>query len=294
MKLIDFLLNNQQITFHKNCPTMQEQGTLEILARALPRAVVFDATDVAATTAPQFLPVSRFHCVNLPYPFIWVEADLPTAKEHNGVLMYRIFPEDMRKAGRAIALGADSYIGTIAIISPTDKKSYDPIVVFSMVVAIDEYGKALEPPIGNDDGYEDVYPMGFEDKIISQSLINTEFAWQTLALLHCKNVSIQDHSGLWPSRQARRVAERKGLPGPVKYKTLVVKPLATSGTADGSKAGSHEAKAMHICRGHYATYTEERPLFGKHHGTFWIQPHVRGNPEVAIIEKSYKVKGKPQ
>jgi len=47
-------------------------------------------------------------------------------------------------------------------------------------------------------------------------------------------------------------------------------------------------RRKHFCRGHYATYTKDKPLFGKYVGTFYKSPHVRGNAEVGTIVKDYK------
>ena len=49
-------------------------------------------------------------------------------------------------------------------------------------------------------------------------------------------------------------------------------------------------RALHMCRGHFKTYTEEAPLFGRHTGTFWWQPSIRGNAENGTIMKDYTVK----
>lgn len=47
--------------------------------------------------------------------------------------------------------------------------------------------------------------------------------------------------------------------------------------------------AFHMCRGHFKTYTEEAPLFGKYAGTFWWQPQARGKKENGTISKDYEV-----
>ena len=52
---------------------------------------------------------------------------------------------------------------------------------------------------------------------------------------------------------------------------------------------SPENVAFHICRGHFKTYTEDSPLFGKYAGTFWWQPQARGKVENGTITKDYAV-----
>jgi hypothetical protein len=47
-------------------------------------------------------------------------------------------------------------------------------------------------------------------------------------------------------------------------------------------------KAMHICRGHFAVY-DERPLFGKYKGRFWVPQHVKGSSQEGVVVKEYSV-----
>jgi hypothetical protein len=49
-------------------------------------------------------------------------------------------------------------------------------------------------------------------------------------------------------------------------------------------------RALHICRGSFATYTEDAPLFGRVVGTVWRPPHVKGNEAAGKVNKNYKIK----
>jgi hypothetical protein len=46
-------------------------------------------------------------------------------------------------------------------------------------------------------------------------------------------------------------------------------------------------RALHIVRGHFASYTKDRGLFGKYQGQFWRPQHRRGSADAGIVEKSY-------
>lgn len=109
-----------------------------------------------------------------------------------------------------------------------------------------------------------------------------------LSLLHCRNVEIRDRP---ISRQQRRVAERSGKPA-ITYKELVIDAFRRQVRYETSQSGESEIKrALHICRGHFATYTDDNPLFGKYTGTFWRPMHVRGDKAAGEIRKTYKIKG---
>ena len=103
-----------------------------------------------------------------------------------------------------------------------------------------------------------------------------------VALLHCKNVELVDEP---LTRQQRRLKERKAR---TIYKVLAIKEGDKSYRYlehghDGSK------KALHLCRGHFRTYTDDAPLFGRVIGTFWIPAHVKGNKQFGEVVKDYKV-----
>ena len=49
-------------------------------------------------------------------------------------------------------------------------------------------------------------------------------------------------------------------------------------------------KALHICRGHFKTYTGKAPLLGKHTGTYWWNDCVLGSEDVGVRVKDYTVR----
>jgi hypothetical protein len=111
----------------------------------------------------------------------------------------------------------------------------------------------------------------------------------SLAFLHCKNVTVEDATDA-RTRQQRRFDERRGV-APVTFKTLVIDPSMGRKATPAQRRDAHDpVTRLHICRGHFSTYTEEKPLFGKYAGTFWIPAHVRGSAEVGMVGKDYRVK----
>ena len=111
-------------------------------------------------------------------------------------------------------------------------------------------------------------------------------AYFAISLLHCRNVEVRDRP---VSRQVRRMAERKGQPVIV-YKELVIDAFRKQVRYETQGDGGNEIKrALHICRGHFATYGDHNPLFGKYTGTFWRPMHVRGHKEIGEVKKTYKV-----
>lgn len=143
--------------------------------------------------------------------------------------------------------------------------------------------------------FNDAWPGLFREALDSKSKNFTQFlmrqVWMPVAfaigLTHCKNVSIEERL---PPRQQRRQSERKGDPI-LKYHEIVIDPTKTHQPSTGAKRHDDKpSKALHIARGHFAHYTEDRPLFGKYTGTFWRPAHVRGSADIGTVYKDYKVK----
>lgn len=110
-------------------------------------------------------------------------------------------------------------------------------------------------------------------------------AWMAISLMHCKNIELVDRK---LSRQYKRKCKRKGIQ-PIVWKTLVVEPFKKQVISETGLNESGIKKALHICRGHFATYGEDKPLFGKYAGTFWKPAHVRGSTQYGKVQKDYQI-----
>lgn len=112
-----------------------------------------------------------------------------------------------------------------------------------------------------------------------------EPAMLALTFLNCKDTTIREDV---PLRAIRRRMEKEGKPQS-KYYVLDIKPLRNAVQSRQAHSGETLSKALHYCRGHFAVYTEENPLFGKHTGRYWRQPHLRGKVEAGVVVKDYKI-----
>jgi hypothetical protein len=109
-----------------------------------------------------------------------------------------------------------------------------------------------------------------------------------ISFLHCKNVTIQREE--IPVALRKRQAER-GRTWTATFKTLEITPLKAVLERAASENHAGLKRALHICRGHFANY-EERGLFGKYPGRFWIPQHMRGSVQQGAVLKDYKVNAK--
>jgi hypothetical protein len=105
--------------------------------------------------------------------------------------------------------------------------------------------------------------------------------WRFLAFLSCTNVRARD---IAPAKVAQQMRRLKGRPPLVTHKVLELQPRTSAG---GGESKGLWTNRVHLCRGHFATYTKEAPLFGKYVGRFWIPPHARGDRSRGVITKEY-------
>lgn len=118
----------------------------------------------------------------------------------------------------------------------------------------------------------------------------------TLGYLGAVNVETTEHRSPLQRQQRRSVERREGVPYQVTYKTLDV--VSGSGQRRHRRAlttlQGRSREAAHMVRGHLKTYTEEAPLFGRHVGTWYWPPHVRGSETDGQIVKDYRVRTAPE
>jgi hypothetical protein len=110
----------------------------------------------------------------------------------------------------------------------------------------------------------------------------------TTCFMHCKNVAVRDAPAP-PARLARAYRKRHGRPLTT-YKVLAIDPMRQVLRREGQADETGLRRAVHLCRGHFVHYTEERPLFGKVAGTFWRPMHLRGSPSEGLALKDYRVR----
>jgi hypothetical protein len=107
-----------------------------------------------------------------------------------------------------------------------------------------------------------------------------------ISFTHVKNVDVVEVDP--DTRLSRAFEKRHGRPLKKQY-VLDIGVMKRYLERDGQASRHGLANAMHVCRGHFKTYTSERPLFGSVTGTYWWPAMVRGSASRGVIEKDYRV-----
>jgi hypothetical protein len=106
-----------------------------------------------------------------------------------------------------------------------------------------------------------------------------------MSLLNCNNIVEQAAEPPPLNRAARRRGE--SLPA-YRYHVLKVRPFGSRKHRDLVN-DSGQLMPLHWVRGHWKSYTPERPLLGRFSGRFWFQPHLAGQDTERVVAKSYKI-----
>jgi len=123
------------------------------------------------------------------------------------------------------------------------------------------------------------------DSAVAKVLFSAIFA---VSLTHCRNVTSVEQCP--PPALSKRHAERHGRPL-CRYYVLDIEPMRKALHTEGRMGEVGIARALHLCRGHFADYREGNGLFGKHKGLFWWDAHVRGSVASGVVAKDYAVSG---
>ncbi len=109
-------------------------------------------------------------------------------------------------------------------------------------------------------------------------------ALTTCGFINCKNIDLE----LEPERHTTK-AKRRKYGDPVRYYHIKL-PLAPGRRSDGRRnVDDGGAVPIHIVRGHFKTYTDENPLFGKVTGTWWWGHHARCDEKNGVSIHDYEV-----
>lgn len=268
----------------------RETGVGESVRELIPSSEILIADNVAQLfydarvdeiqrTGGAVFPKESIPNARLPFPRMFVEWESPEcmrelhAREGNfrtvGHLLFESTPSES-----GFECPTERVVVAAPVIFGSDGRCYDPGVVNFI---------AVEP-----DGR--IHSAAFrDDPALPAAGLMMELMVSLLAIsfMHCKNVVRSDateQAGPTPKWLRRMKAPR------LTYRVLQIGPMRDALRSEGGIETNGLKKALHICRGHFAHYSDEAPLFGKYTGQFWKPSHVRGSLESGAVVKDYAVK----
>jgi len=153
----------------------------------------------------------------------------------------------------------------------------------------------LEVDMGILPGIRLLTPKGFkatdeDKKNLLKSTYTNSTIWAVnafLMLINTKNITTINNS---PPSKLNKKRIKNGKQPLFTYKTLRLQlPAKKRKKGEGPAKIGDNTTRLHLCRGHFKTYTEDAPLLGRFTGRYWWQPHARGNVSEGVVAKDYKV-----
>jgi len=128
---------------------------------------------------------------------------------------------------------------------------------------------------------------GFSNDEVTDSVaITIEPALLAISFMHCKNVTVRKVT--IPAGLIRK-ARKKHHHELIRYHILDIEPMKKVLRSEGNSEKTGLKRALHICRGHFKDYNDGKGLFGRIHGLYWWEQHLRGSVEEGIVNKDYEV-----
>jgi len=139
-------------------------------------------------------------------------------------------------------------------------------------------------PLDPDGHLLDEINLNFNDLFATVDLQRLRVVMTALGICNAQNADMIEKTN--PSANQHRTEK----PFKITWRQLVIRQKERVTYIGSQSHGETQGlTALHICRGHFKTYTAERPLLGHAIGTFYWPEHVRGNPEHGIVTGSYEV-----
>lgn len=284
------------------------------LLRSVSDVVVLQADDIARN----YYLDKKQHWVSQDYPYAcapwtatFVEWREPTMADHGngpekietggaeiGVLVGRLGYQESQITLQVLArtrpehnLAAREWfpqaywMQTMSCVMSLQGRTFDPGLTITLI--LDKQGTVLcSLPAG-----EGLNRLAKVSEMEAVKWANTHMHIVSLAFTfaNCSNVQLNDVTEqMQPSAKIRR---RLKLPEVKRY-TLLIDGKKSTKNAAASADPQTGIMPYHLCRGHFATYTAEKPLFGnpKLVGRYWHPPHTKGKKERGEVIKDYAIK----
>lgn len=240
-----------------------------------------------------------FGPLRLPYDRMWIEYSMPRTGKYGmgsemvefvipmriAVLLRQIhrssteFREAVQAAGDA-GTGGKAACALVESQIIVDNKYGDLQFLPGMLtMAIDDAGKWLT-------GWSHLAGGGDREGMSSTIQDLTKTAMLAVGMMNCKNVATESRTDRGRSiRKGRRKTPTYGM----QYHVIKLPTPSSAEPRMTAKGPVQGVMPVHTVRGHFKTFTAERPLLGKHVGTYWWGWQARGNKDNGVVDKHYEV-----
>ena len=194
------------------------------------------------------------------------------------------FLQDIPLAAPEISIDTGFLINIVVLVHPRlPHTNYVLTAIPSGAYIVDTQGKPVTRIVVADNGLTATTDPTIEAFLFG--LRRTCLFQYGFNLLACKNVHTVE---IEPSAKMQRARYRRGKRPLNSYYEIKITAPGTR-MEHSSEAHATIMRRFHAVRGHFANYSEDKPLFGRLAGRFWIPSHTRGATELGHISKRYRV-----
>jgi len=204
--------------------------------------------------------------------------DLRKVSKWNGVHIVRVNGETSLAPGNVV-LRCELFITST---DQHDSFVFGPAITYEIDVAEDGTCRGARIAETFLEGEGDLQTAAFQRLYVCMM----QPAFLTTSFMHCRNVCVSEV--MPPFKLAKASCRRHGVPL-VRFRTINIEPMRKVPRSKGHAHENRIKKALHICRGHFKTYTADKPLFGRVTGTIFVPMHARGSSREGIVIQNYKV-----
>lgn len=226
---------------------------------------------------------SHFGPLRVPYTRMWIEWKIPrrifaNGQWHNnlhirqhGVALIASDPPPSAPEGAAQTIIGNGFAemrnGVVASV---------PASMFLHVTAAGEYLRVEYLANQNDPAHQ--HWIELTNNLMKPAML-------AVSLMNCRNVSVEHVAGAPQTRKRRK----RGTPSQDHHVIrLPGRPSPANPAAARESAG--DPMPFHLVRGHFKTFTDDAPLFGKRVGTYWWGWQTRGKSENGVVTKHYETR----
>jgi hypothetical protein len=187
-------------------------------------------------------------------------------------------------------VGVDGQTDTILWLIAPDGDGDLAVVPYAMRLLIDNDGRIVNKASVRDMAHLaslavdlEVDPDEFDVLIqIYEALFDVPLL--AIGWMNCKNLTLEDVK-IPEHTQRRRRKNRQ--PIGLDYRQIKVMPDKRKKSGTTSSHEDPQPQPLHMVRGHFKTFTAEKPLLGRIVGTFWWSHQLRGVEEMGRINHEY-------
>lgn len=242
--------------------------------------ITAEGTDAVRKVMPE-----TFQITQIPWPDFWIEVRAKNGELGWGCMVIEDTEDPPLSALRGLGLSFGDYDRSVSVIGPfvAGERRGDLIGPLGRsTIFLDDQGSIAHRS-------ETYFPDDEESRLWTRK--TAAYAILTLQLLNMRNIETVEVQPVL-TRQRRRLLERTG-DTLHSFHELRIRPTLVRKVPANQllplSAMYQGTTRQHRVRGYSITYTAEKPLFGKHVGTFLVPAHLRGNPNRGTVDKVYVV-----